>query len=131
MHPTRVFLAPLMIVAAKMQNAVDQEYRQLFVQRSLALSGLASCRRHSNHHVTEQVCGGMGRFPHGKSQHVGRAVLAPIPTIKDPHSLITHEQDAQLRRRFPDIGKNQSRQSFQAHLVKCHTSNVTLHMDRH
>jgi hypothetical protein len=70
-------------------------------------------------------------FPHGKTQHIGRAILAPIPTIETPHPLIAHEHDAQLRRRFPDIGKNRPRQSFQAHLVKRHTSNVTLHMDRH
>ena len=112
MHPACVFLAPLMIVAAEMQNAVDQEYCQLFVQRSLALSGLASCRRHSNHHVTEQVCGRIGRFPHGKGQHVGRAILAPVPTIETPHSLIAHEQDAQIRGRFPDIGKNRPRRSI-------------------
>ena len=67
----------------------------------------------------------MTGFPHGKGQHVGRAILAPIPTIETPHPLIAHEQDAQLRRRFPDIGKNRPRQSFQAHLVKGHTSNVT------
>ena len=131
MHPARFFLAPLMIVAAEMQNTVDQEYRQLFVQRSLPLSGLARCRRHSNHHVTEQVCGKIGRFPHGKGQHVGRAILAPIPTIEAPHSLIAHEQDAQLRRRFPDIRKNRPRQSTQVRLIKRHAANMTLHMNRH
>ena len=73
----------------------------------------------------------MGRPPHGKGQHVSRAILAPIPTIETPHPLIAHEQDAQLRRRFPDIGKNRPCQSIQARLVKRHTSNVTLHMDRH
>jgi hypothetical protein len=131
MHPARFFLTPLMIVTAEMQNAVDQEHRQLFVQRSLALSRLAGCRRHGNYHVTKQASVGMGRLPHGKCQHVGRAILAPIPTIETPHPLIAHEHDAQLRRRFPDIRKNHSRQSIQARLVKPYTSNLTLHMDRH
>ena len=55
MHPARFFFTPLMIVAAEMQNAVDQEHRQLFVQRPVALFGLAGCSRHSNHYVTKQV----------------------------------------------------------------------------
>jgi hypothetical protein len=70
-------------------------------------------------------------FPHGKSQHVGRAILAPIPTIEPPHPLIAHQHDAQLRRPFPHIGKYRPCQSFQARLVKRHTPNVTLQMDRH
>jgi len=131
MHPARFFLTPLMIIAAEMQNAMDQEHRQFLVQRSLTLFRLADCRRHGNHHVTKQACGGMGRLTHGKGQHVGCAILAPIPTIETPHPLIAHEQDAQLRRRFPDIGKNRPRQSTQARLVKPYTSNLTLYMDRH
>ena len=55
MHPASFFFTPLMIVAAEMQNAVDQEHRQLFVQRPAALFGLAGCSRHSNHYVTKQV----------------------------------------------------------------------------
>ena len=70
-------------------------------------------------------------FPHGKGQHVGRAILAPIPTIEAPHPLIAHEQDAQLRRRFPDIGKNRPCRPFQARLIKRDTSDLTLHVDRH
>jgi hypothetical protein len=53
MHPTRFSLISLMIVAAEMQNAVDQKNRQLFIQRSLVLLGLAGCRRHSNYYVTQ------------------------------------------------------------------------------
>jgi hypothetical protein len=70
-------------------------------------------------------------FPHGKGQHVGRTILAPIPTIEAPHPLIAHEQDAQLRRRFPNIGKNRPCRPFQAHLVKRDTSDLIPHMDRH
>ena len=55
MHPAGFFLTSFMIIATEMQNAVDQEYRQLFLQRSLALSGLTSGRRHRNHHITQQV----------------------------------------------------------------------------
>ncbi|TKS62400.1 MAG: hypothetical protein EWM73_02510 [Nitrospira sp.] len=120
-----------MIVAAEMQNAVDQQHRQLLVQRSLALFCLAGCSWDGNHHVTKQARVGMGRLPHGKGQHVGRAILASIPTIETPHPLIAHEHDTQLRRRFPDIRKNHPRQSIQARLVKPYTSNQTLHMDRH
>ena len=131
MHPARRFLAPLMIVAAKMQNAVDQEYGQLFVQRSFAPFGLTSRRRQSNHDVTKQVDRGMGRLPHGKGQHIGRAILASIPTIETPHPLISYEKDAQLCRRFTDIGQNRTCHLIQMRLVKRHTSNITLQMDRH
>jgi hypothetical protein len=131
MHPARFLLTPLMIVAAEMQNAMDQEHRQLFVKRSLTLFGLAGCSRHGNHHVTKQACGGMERLPRGKGQHVGRAILAPIPTIETSHPLIADEHDAQLRRSFPDIGKNRPCQSIQARLIKRDTSNLTLHMNRH
>jgi hypothetical protein len=55
MHPARFCFTPLMIVAAKMQNAVDQEHRQLFGQRPVALFGLTGCGRHSDYHVTKQV----------------------------------------------------------------------------
>jgi hypothetical protein len=91
MHPAGFFLTSFMIVATEMQNAVDQEYRQLFVQRSMTLFGLTGCRRHSNHHVTQQDFGGMGPLPHGKGQHIGRAILAPILPIEPPHPLIAHE----------------------------------------
>ena len=131
MHPAGFFLTSFMIVATEMQNAVDQEYRQLFVQRSLALSGLASCHWHRNHYISKQVSRGMRCLPHGKGQDIGRAILAPILTIKPAHPLIAHELDAQLRRRFSNIRQYRSRQSIQARLVKRHTSNETLHMDRH
>jgi hypothetical protein len=131
MHPACFFLTPLMIVTAEMQNAVDQEHHELLVKRSLALFGLAGCSRHGNHHVTEQLCRRMQRLPRGEGEHVGRAILASIPTIEAPHPLITHEHDAELRRSFPDIGKNRSCQSIQVRLVKRETSNLALHMDRH
>jgi hypothetical protein len=94
MHPARFFLTPLMIVAAEMQNAVDQEHYQLLVKRSLTLFGLAGCSRHGNHHITKQLRGGIKRFTRGKCQHVCRAILAAIPTIETPHPLIAHEHDA-------------------------------------
>ena len=131
MHPARFFLASFMVVATEMQNAVYQEYRQLFVQRSLALSCLASRRWHRNHYITKQVSGGMGRLSQSKGQHIGRAILAPILTIETPHPLIAHELDAQLRRRFSNVRQNRPRQSIQTRPVKCHASNKTLHMDRH
>jgi hypothetical protein len=131
MHPAGFFLTSFMIVATEMQNAVDQEYRQLFVQRSLALSCLASRRWHRNHYITKQVSGGMRRLPYGKGQHIGRAILAPILTIETPHPLIAHELMPSSADCFSNIRQNRSRQSIQARLVKCHTSNETLHMDRH
>ena len=73
----------------------------------------------------------MGNPPYGKGQHVGRTILTPIPTIETAHPMIAHEQDAQFRRRFADIGKNRLCQLSQARLVKRHTSNLTLHLDRH
>ena len=59
------------------------------------------------------------------------ATIASVLMLVFGTPLIAQEHDAQLRRRFPDIGKNRQCQSFQARLVKRHTSNVTLHMDRH
>ena len=73
----------------------------------------------------------MGRFPHGKGQHVGRAILAPILTIKTPHPLVAHKQNAKLRRGFSDIGQNRPCLSIQARLVERDTSNLNLHMNRH
>jgi hypothetical protein len=136
MHPARFVLTPLMIVTAEMQNAMDQEHRQLLVQRSLALFGLTDCGWHGNYHIAQHLrraaCGvRRAGFSHGKGQYVGRAILAPIPTIETPHPPIAHEQEAHLRRRFPDLGKNRLRRSFQACSVKRETSDLTLHMDRH
>jgi len=120
-----------MIIAAEMQNAMDQELRQLLIKRSSALFGLTDCSRHRNHDVTKQARGAMRRLPHRKGQHIRRAILAAVPTIETSHSLVTDEHDAKLRRRFADIAKNRLCQSIYARLVKRHTSNVTLRMDRH
>jgi hypothetical protein len=136
MHPTRFFFIPLMIVAAEMQNAMDQKNRQLFIQRSFALLGMAGCRRHSNYYVTKHYrsegYGVRGEgFSHGKGQHISRTIFAPIPTVETPHSPIPYEQDTQFTRGCPNSGKNRPRQLIQARLVKRHLADMTLHMDRH
>jgi hypothetical protein len=53
MHPARFFLAPLMIVAAEMQNAMDQQDGKLFVERPASLSCLSLCGRDGNHDVAQ------------------------------------------------------------------------------
>ena len=136
MHPTRFSLISLMIVAAEMQNAVDQKNRQLFIQRPLTLLGLAGCRRHSNDYVTKHYrsegygVSGAG-FSHSKGQHISRTILATIPTVETSHSPIPYEQDTQFTRGCPHSGKNRPRQLIQARLVKRHLSDMALHMDRH
>jgi hypothetical protein len=110
MHPARFFLTQLMIIAAEMQNSMDQQAGEFLVQGPSDLSRLSPRRGHGDHHIAQYIRReGYGPalnlpkgvqhagFPHGKSQHVGCAILTPIPTIETPHPLITHEQDAKLR----------------------------------
>ena len=144
MHSARFFLASLMIVTTKMQNAVDQQEGDLLIHGLLGFFRLSPGCGNRDHHITQHILQTAqgpvlsqstdvrrDGFAHRKCQHIGRAILTPIPTIETPHPLIAHEEDTQLRRRFPHIGKNRSCQPTQMRHINRYTSNMTLYMDRH
>jgi hypothetical protein len=136
MHPARLFFTPLMIVAAEMQNAVDQQSGDFLVQGLPSLFRLSTRYGYRDYHIAQharRMTWDVRRagFPHRKGQHVCRAILTSIPTVEASHSLIAHEQDAQLRRGFSDVGKYRPCRPFNMRPIKREPSDLTLHMDRH
>jgi hypothetical protein len=55
MHPARFFLAPLVIVAAEMQNAVNQQPSKLLVQGSPGLYRLSPRRGHRDYYIAQHI----------------------------------------------------------------------------
>ena len=55
MHPARFFLTPLMIVAAEMQNAMDQQPGEFLVQGPFSLFRLSPRRGDRDHHIAQHI----------------------------------------------------------------------------
>jgi hypothetical protein len=96
LHTQSVCSTPFMVISAQMQHAVDQQCRQLFLQRPAGSLSLALSRRQGNHdvpemgsHLVEAVR--RSRLTKRKRQHIGASVLLPEPVIEPSHPPVTYE----------------------------------------
>lgn len=116
LHAQRLGSAAFMIIAAKMQHAMDQQRHEFFFQRPAFRLRLTLSGRHGNDDLA-QVGGSLieavrrSRLPKGEGQDVGAAILAPEAAIELPHPAITDEREIHVRRRFPREREDGPRQS--------------------
>ena len=55
MHPARFFFAPFVIVAAEMQNAMDQQPDDFLIKGLSSLSCLSPRRRRRDYHIAQHI----------------------------------------------------------------------------
>lgn len=125
-----------MIIAAEMQDAMDQQRHELFFQGASSRLGLSPSRWHRDHDVP-QVDGCLteamrrSRLPERKGENVRTAILVPVPAIELPHSPITDEREIHVCRRFSGEAKDGLRQSQDSPATDSYRPNMDLEGNGH
>ena len=85
-----------MVVAQKMQDAVDQQEHKLFIEADIVLPGLPGCGLQGDNHVPQKLglYLGKGGIPHGKGDDVGGAVVAEIVPVQLLYLVVIQQQYA-------------------------------------
>ena len=96
LHATGFGVASLMVVSAKVENAVDHQGDEFLIKGSPPFLSLTHGRRNGNHHVAQQPhaqAHGMRQtgFPRRKRQDVRRAIFVPKPVVQLTHTPIADE----------------------------------------
>ncbi len=93
-----------MVVAEKVNEAVDKETVDFSIDGMPFLPGLAGSNRNGDDDVSEHI--GLDRgeptLPKRERQHISRSVFAPVSAVEGLHRLITDEQNTQFGVRKAD-----------------------------
>jgi hypothetical protein len=83
-HPAVI---PLVIIAKKMQQAVQSQHPKLSLDWVAGASGLAARNSACDRDFAEK-----SRLLAGERQHVGRRILPPVPGVELPHPRVRDER---------------------------------------
>jgi hypothetical protein len=125
-----------MVVSAKMEHSVHQEYGQLFVDRSPGFLCLAEGGRQRNHDIPERLGDRAQASRHhgltdGESQHIGRAILPAVFPVQPSHPSVSDQFQAQIRSRFSDCRQNTFGEMRQCGLFDGKPSHTHAKIDGH
>ena len=87
-----------MIIPKQMQRTMDQQARQLFGERVAAGTGLSERGLGGEDHIPQDLWVKVGQrsFTHGKGQHIGGTIDAPIARVQPAHPGIVNDEDTQI-----------------------------------
>jgi len=136
LHTKRLTFAALVVITTEVQNTMNQQGDDFFIQRPLLSFGVAHGGRHRNHDITQWPCGLVHRarrtsVPCGERQHVGAAVFAPETEVETAHSAITNERQTHIGRGLPDFTEDRLRQSRETCSINRHGAEVGPEEDGH
>ena len=123
--------APLMVIADQMQDSVNQQAQDLFIQGMAERFCLAPGRGNRNHDVPEQGRHAGPGFPIRKRQDVRGSILVPIRPVQPSHPRLADQPDTDF-----GFGLVKEPQEFpgdatQRPLTNRHTFHATLNADGH
>jgi hypothetical protein len=87
-----------MVMSHEMEDAVDQQAIQCFLQGLARARGFPQGRVQGNHHVPEHpnIGRGLPVGSHGEGEHIGRPVPAQISLVQNGDGVVAGQQDAQF-----------------------------------